>query len=123
MLDTHTRSAPESRYEKDELVTIRRLDGALPAYREPGDRIFLKIDTQGFERQVIEGGRAILESIPLIQLECSLVALYEGADLIEQMIAYMRGLGYEPVDFTPTFHHRDSGLLMQADVLFLRSRV
>ena len=82
--------------------------------------MFLKIDTQGFEKPVLEGARAILDRVPLVQLECSLVPLYQGAEPIEDMIGMMRSLGYDPVDLQPTFHHRDSGHLMQADVLFVR---
>src|SRR3954470_24908955 len=45
MLEAHSEAAPESRYQADESVTVRRLDGVLADYRRPGDAIFLKIDT------------------------------------------------------------------------------
>ena len=50
----------------------------------------------------------------------ALVPLYDGADCMEDTIGYLRGLGYAPIDTLPTFHHRDTGHLMQMDVLFLR---
>jgi FkbM family methyltransferase len=120
MLDTHRQAAPESAYRTDERATIRRLDGMFADYCSPQDRVFLKIDTQGFERKVVEGARGILAAVPLIQLECSLVPLYDGADLIEALIGRMRDLGYDPVDLQPTFHHQGSAHLMQADILFVR---
>jgi FkbM family methyltransferase len=120
MLDVHRQAAPESRYEKEERTAVRRLDGIFDTYCRPGEAAFLKIDTQGFEKYVLEGARGKLGAVPLIQLECSLVPLYEGANSIEDMIGYMRKLGYDPVDTLPTFYHHDTGHLMQADVIFLR---
>jgi FkbM family methyltransferase len=119
MLKTHAEAAPESLYRREEMVTIRRLDAVFASYSAPGDRLFLKIDTQGFEKHVLEGAGAVLKSAPLVQLECSLVPLYDRAALIEEMIGHMRGLGYDPIDFAPTFYHRDSAHMMQTDVLFL----
>lgn len=118
MLAGHQEAAPESAYKGDQLATLRRLDGIFAELAIPADRAFLKIDTQGFEKPVLEGARGILKAVPLVQLECSLVPLYEGGGLIETMIADMRALGYDPVEILPTFHHRDGGQLMQADILF-----
>ncbi len=102
MLDAHTQAAPGSCYQRDELVTVRRLEDILGEYRLSNEEIFLKVDTQGFEKNVICGARAILGAVPLIQLECSYVPLYENADLIEGLIGYMRDLGYDPIDSAPS---------------------
>ena len=120
MLAAHEDAAPESRYLKQEPARIRRLDGVVREHAGAGGRIFLKIDTQGFERHVLDGARGMLEQVPLIQIECSLVPLYGGVDTVEGMIAFLRGLGYAPIDTRPTFHHRDNHHLMQMDVIFAR---
>jgi FkbM family methyltransferase len=120
MLAAHEEAAPESRYLKQEPARIRRLDGVVRDHAAADTRIFLKIDTQGFEKHVLEGARGMLEQVPLIQIECSLVPLYGGVDTIEGMIAFLRGLGYAPIDTRPTFHHRDNHHLMQMDVIFAR---
>ena len=120
MEGAHMEAAPESAYVGQGAAVIRRLDGMF-AERCPADTsAFLKIDTQGFEKKVMEGAVGVLDRIPLVQLECSLVPLYRDAELIEDLLAYMRRLGYDPVDQRPTFHHRDNHHLMQMDVLFLR---
>jgi FkbM family methyltransferase len=120
MLEAHRQAAPESTYRGEEQVSVRRLDSIFGDYCGPADRVFLKIDTQGFERPVLDGAAAILSQVPLLQLECSLVPLYQGSDTIEGLIGLARGLGYDPVDVLPTFYHQASGHLMQADILFLR---
>jgi FkbM family methyltransferase len=120
MLAAHEAAAPESRYLKQEPASIRRLDGVVRDYAAASDRIFLKIDTQGFEKNVLEGATGMLAQVPLIQIECSLVPLYGGADTIEGMIGLLRGLGYAPIDTRPTFYHQDNHHLMQMDVIFRR---
>jgi FkbM family methyltransferase len=120
MLKTHTEAAPESAYQREQIVTIRRLDAVFADNSAPGDRVFLKIDTQGFEMNVLAGAGAVLQAAPLVQLECSLVNLYDRATPIEEMIGHMRGLGYDPIDLAPTFYHDGNHHLMQADVLFLK---
>lgn len=120
MESAHLEAAPDSPYVGENKVVIRRLDGIFSEYCPPDGRAFLKIDTQGYEKRVMQGALHVLDRVPLIQLECSLVPLYQDSNLIEDLLSYMRGLGYDPIDQRPTFHHLDSHHLMQMDVLFLR---
>ena len=120
MLESHRVAAPESAYRTQEEISVRRLDGIFRDYCGPGERAFLKIDTQGFERQVLDGAARVLAQVPLLQLECSLVPLYQDSDTIDGVIALARGLGYDPVDVQPTFYHHDTSYLMQVDVVFAR---
>lgn len=63
-----------------EVVSVRRLDEVLeevaPYCR--GKRIFLKMDTQGYDVEVFKGLGDKLEHIFAIQSEVSLIPLYEG---------------------------------------------
>ena len=120
MLSVHSEAAPESKYVGEQSAEIRRLDNVFAAYVGPDTRVFLKIDTQGFEMKVLQGAHKVLGQIELVQVECSFVPLYEGAVLIEQMIAFLRGAGFDPIETMPAFRHRDSAHLMQADILFAR---
>jgi FkbM family methyltransferase len=120
MLAAHNEAAPESAYAREQPAQIRRLDGVFGAYCRPSDRVFLKIDTQGFEKNVLDGAQGILQAVDLVQVECSFVPLYGQALLMEDMIAYVRQMGFDPIETMPAFYHRDSGHLMQADILFAR---
>jgi len=57
---------------------MRRLDSLAPRYMQPESISFLKIDTQGYEDRVMIGASESLERIVGLQLELSLVPLYEG---------------------------------------------
>jgi hypothetical protein len=50
---------------------------------------------QGFEKQVIEGSFQILPLVKGIQIEMSLVPLYDQQILFEYLLEFMRKLGYE----------------------------
>jgi FkbM family methyltransferase len=77
MLDAHLESAPESAYSGSETVKLSRLDTLAKDYiKSETKSIFLKIDVQGLEKQVLEGATAILPLVKGIKLELSLVPLY-----------------------------------------------
>ena len=87
--------------------------------KSTGEQILLKIDAQGYERNVLEGASASLEHIDLLQIELSLVSLYKGEDLIEDMIQYLRTLGYDLIALEDSgFSDPVSGHMMQVDGIF-----
>ena len=79
---------------------------------------FLKIDTQGFEFEVLEGEKN-LSRWDFILLEASLVDCYDGAVGYLKICDYLFGRGFVLVDVDPVFRSRDS-VLLQADFLFRR---
>lgn len=79
MNDTHQTAAPASAYVGHEPVEMRRLDQLAADAVRSAARPYLKIDTQGYEREVLEGAAGILNRVVGVQLEISLVPLYDGA--------------------------------------------
>jgi len=120
MLDSHTSAAPYSAYVGSELVPIRKLDTLEKDYMENANSIFLKIDVQGFEKQVLEGASALLPRIKGLQLELSLVPLYEGQALSKEIIEQMEQLGFEIYAIYPGFSDMETGRMLQMDGVFFR---
>lgn len=120
MLDTHLKAAPESKYIGQEKVDIHCLDTLFPEIYRPNDNIYLKIDTQGYEKNVIEGAAQSLPLIQTIQLEMSLVPLYENEMEFVQMYYLLYNKGYRLVSIEPGFVDRKSGQLLQIDGIFQR---
>jgi len=121
MLELHTKSAPESEYYASETVKLSRLDTAASIYlSQSAQSIYLKIDVQGLETQVLEGASQILPSVKGIQLELSLVPLYEGEPLFRDMLDNMNKLGYELFAVIPGFTDMKSGRLLQLDGIFFK---
>jgi FkbM family methyltransferase len=105
-----------------ETIRIRRLDGIFADVTSPCLRPFVKIDTQGFERQVMEGANGVLPSITAIQLELSLVLTYEGESLIEEMITLLRDKGFVPFWISHGYRDAKTQQLFQVDVFFVNER-
>lgn len=101
-------------------IAVRRLDSIFEELPRAEGAVFLKVDTQGYERQVIAGAAHSLRSIAGVQLEISLTPLYEGEGMLVEMLRMMEEHGYaleliKPVVFEPTSHR-----LLQIDCSFFR---
>jgi FkbM family methyltransferase len=121
MLDAHVKAAPHSVYVKRERLPLRRLDSIGPKYIRDESIVLIKIDTQGFEAQVLEGASGILARTVGLHLELSLVPLYEGQSLYLQMIGQLISLGFELWAIIPGFTDPSSGRLLQVDAVFFRA--
>ena len=77
-----------------ETVQIRTVDGILDHYLQPDDKVFLKSDTQGFERQVLAGAEQTLARLSGIQIEMSVAPLYDDQPRMEDMITFLRGKNF-----------------------------
>jgi FkbM family methyltransferase len=120
MLEAHSAVAPDSRYVGSERVKVRPLDSIGVAHLAKDASLFLKVDTQGYEMQVIRGARAILQRAIGCQLELSLVPLYEGQIGYLDLIAEMSANGMDLWDLAPVLVDPDSGRLLQVDATFVR---
>jgi FkbM family methyltransferase len=119
MLDAHLSAAPNSAYLQTEKVPLRRLDDVLAA--NAFDRtIFLKLDVQGYESHVLAGAPRLLAHTAAVQLEMSLLPLYEGETLMPQMHAKLAAQGFDLWDIEPSFRDQDTGRLLQIDGIFTR---
>jgi len=121
MRSVHLEAAPQSRYVGKETVDLARLDDLATPLIPRARNIMMKVDTQGYERQVLEGATAILERTAAIQLELSLVPLYDGAPSFVELTGYVQQLGYELFSIVPGFRDRQSGRLLQIDGFFVRA--
>lgn len=80
-----------------EAVPIRRLDGlideAIAHIADP--HVYLKIDTQGWDVEVLRGAAGCLNRIIGLQTEVSLTPLYEAAPTFEKILRVCRDAGFE----------------------------
>ena len=76
--------------------TTVMLDELLPT--EPVD--CMKIDVEGYECQVLRGGRKLIERCrPLIFLECHLASLHTVGESPESLFSLLTEFGYDILDF------------------------
>ena len=70
---------PSSKYIDSEQVKIIKLDDIFKKFYKKSKNIMLKIDTQGYEFEVIKGSVNSLKFIKCIQVELSFVELYKNS--------------------------------------------
>jgi FkbM family methyltransferase len=118
MLNRHIKSAPQSAYVRSEEVPARRLDDL--GLTGPSDRAYLKADVQGLEQRILAGAARALKSVFLVEVELSLVELYEGGPLYTEMIGHLADLGFDLIWVEPGFCDAESGRMLQMDGIFAR---
>lgn len=121
--DIHTEAAPDSTYIRRQEIEINRLDSLLNDVYNDGDIMMLKIDTQGFEKNVIDGAENFLKKTYLLQLEMSLVPMYENEMLISEMINYLKCRNFEIISLENGFFDYRSGRLFQVDGIFINKNL
>jgi hypothetical protein len=118
------RFAGRMEVERREVVRVERLDGVLADLL--GDltdpRIFLKIDTQGFDLEVIRGLGADVAKVQAIQLEIAVKAIYErSTNGFVDAWRELEQLGFHPSAMFPVAYDTDGISLVEFDCVMCRS--
>lgn len=104
-------------------VTMRRLDSVLAElfpHDLAGKRIFLKMDTQGYDLSVLAGATDVMDQIVLIQSEVSVRPLYVGMPPYTDSLARFHAAGFSLADLFVVNRTRD-GNILEYDCLMQRS--
>ena len=104
----------------DDKVEIVKAEGKPLSYLFPPESYFdlIKIDVQGAELDVMEGGRSLCSKAKAILLETSLIAYNEGAPNLGDVAIFMDQLGFSPIEVIDETHI--PGQIWQQDILFIR---
>lgn len=121
MLDRHATIAPRSRYVGTETVRVERLDVLVDEAVSNARAPFLKVDTQGYEAFVLDGATGVLDRVVGVELELSLVPLYDGQMLWDGMIDRMKAAGFSLEVISPGLVDPERGETLQIDGLFRRT--
>lgn len=81
---------------------------------------YLKLDVQGYERQVMQGWTQDFEVCQVIQCELSLLPLVPGAPLLPEMLNYLQERGFVMWEVEEMIRAPSDGALWQVDALFVR---
>jgi FkbM family methyltransferase len=114
--DDAVKANPAARLMRQETIRVVRLDDV---FDYSGERTLLKVDTQGFEREILDGAVRSLQTIKGLQLELPIVHLYKGTWGIEDAVAYMNDRGFVLCQIKPVnFLWEDP--VLEVDCLFRR---
>jgi FkbM family methyltransferase len=110
-------------------LKVDTLDRVLPA-RDVREADFIKIDTQGAELAILEGGRATLvQQVFGVELEVMFGPIYAGQPRFGQLDDLLGDLGFQLMDLRPSYWKRahgaryggPKGQLAFADALYFKT--
>lgn len=121
MTEHVVKNAPDQAVIRQEEIAITTVEKMMRKYYPEGDRLFLKIDAQGYETRVIEGIGSELPRIIGMKLEMSLVENYRGELLMMDMLPRLKNMGFHLVEFENGWSNEKTGKMYQVDGVFFRT--
>lgn len=81
----------------------------------------IKIDTQGYELEILKGGAKALHSAQFVLLEISLLGIYKNAPLVDEVIFFMKANNFMLYDICSIMRRPYDKALFQSDFLFIKA--
>jgi len=120
MTEAHFLACVGSAYVGTEKVPIFKLDSVASEYLVKSSQLFIKIDVQGYEWQVLDGARETLPRVQGVLCELSLVPLYEGQCLWMDILKRLENEGFTLWSILKGFTDPRDGRTLQIDAIFFR---
>jgi len=120
ILPTHIDNAPESKFKESEDIQVKKLDSVFNDLVSNNSKSYLKIDTQGYEKEVLIGAFDSLKKIDCIQIEMSLTPLYSNDASFDELFKLLNSKDFKLVGFESGFTNTKTGELLQLDGIFVR---
>ena len=119
LADRTRRANSRAAYVRDEIAPIKRLDDIL-AVRGLGTRLAVKIDVQGYERQVLNGAGRTLQEACFLEIELTPQPLYEGQLLMCEALDRIESVGLTLALVENVFSDFETGVSLQFNGIFIR---
>lgn len=117
----HLNAAPDSKVIRVEEVPVTTVIELCDRHAAKPARTLLKVDTQGYEAAVLDGAGGLLRQFAAIQLELSVVPLYTGQQLSDELTNRLEAAGFTLFGLEPGIADPVTGRLLQYDGFFVRA--
>ena len=121
LVPAYVHVVPDAAYIRTEVVKMATLDKLAGDLLQPQDILLLKADVQGAEMNVLKGAEATLRKVKALELEMSLVALYDGQPLMLDVIDFVKRKGFVLVSLDRGFTDPGTGHVWQINGILVRS--
>ena len=119
-LDQLTQSEPSAVFVDKEEIIVHKLDSIFNSLNITEKNIFLKIDTQGYEKEVLLGASDSLKYVKGIQIEMALVPTYENVIMFDDMKSKIEQIGFKLMAIERGFFDVKTGRQLEVDGIFYR---
>jgi Methyltransferase FkbM domain len=107
--------------QRTELIRSKRIDDVLDEVTQDpaAARMFLKMDTQGYDLEVLKGCVRWIDKISLLQSEISVAPLYDDMPHYTQALEHYESLGFSLMDLR-VVNRANDGHIVEYDCLMAR---
>lgn len=102
-------------------VRVARLDAVIREISDGARRMFLKMDTQGYDLEVFNGARDCLPYVRGLQSEMSVIPIYQGMPNYRDALRIYSEAGFEPSGFYPVTRDQNSLGIVEFDCVLVRA--
>jgi FkbM family methyltransferase len=119
--DIHKQNFPHAKNTVKTMAHVKRMDDVLDISKL-AKPLLVKIDVQGFEDKVIDGGQEVMKFADAAVIEVSVVELYKGQPLFHAVYERMYALGFEYAGNQQQTNDYTDGKVLQFDALFYKRK-
>lgn len=116
----HIENSPDSKIIDKQTVEEKKLEDIFPKFKLKDRNLFLKIDTQGYEFEVLKGAEKILNEFQGILVEVSLTNLYQGQKNWMEILEFIQSKGFNLWSIDRGFSNKRNGKTLQIDLCFFK---
>ena len=109
-------------YDDDQIIILKKQTKTLSNILNNKVFDLIKIDVQGSEIDIINGGIDIIKNAKGVLMEISLVEYNQNAPVKEFVYEYMSNIGFIPIETICNINHPITHELIQKDILFLNQK-
>jgi FkbM family methyltransferase len=118
----HREEYPYTAQHVTEEIAIRRLDGLVDDGSIVLDGpLFIKLDVQGYELEVIRGGKRTVSAADAVFSEVSFVELYEKQPLFTDLLAELQSLDFVFLGLATLITHHETNRPLYGDAVFAKT--
>ena len=114
---------PGHQIVEKQLVNIKTLDSFLGNKINKNDRCYLKIDVQGFEEQVLQGGLTTLLQTYFVDIELCTVELYQNQPSVVKLLNILEQNGFKLLQIYRVSNDHSTGQTIVCDAIFYNSQL
>ena len=110
---------PDTEQIRKEKIKITTIDNYLNKNNFNNNKIFIKLDTQGYEENIIRGAQKKIKNITGFMLEASIEAIHNKEKDYSEIIKLMKKMGFSVWSVERGFSNKKTGQVLQIDIIFI----
>lgn len=121
MTDEHIKNFPFTKNRKQTKVKVETLDNIFKADKDI-KKLLVKIDVQGYEKQVLLGGKTVINQAEILIVETSFESLYKDQCLFYDIYKLLESMNFKYIGAFDQLISPKSNKILQQDAIFIKNK-